>query len=753
MSSLGSTKGSQYKYLIVFAVLISYGSLYPFDFSAAPSGAFWRLFSEASIFGSVGDTLGNIGLFVPWGIAGILIIAPRRGMALAIAQTFAIGFVIALGLQIAQLWVPTRTSALSDVLWNMVGCAVGFLLGNRLLAHDQNLSGILNFQQTSGYFLAAWITLEWLPLIPSFDFQLIKDNVKNLLAFRSISFSLVFERVAITLLLGELLNWHFKPRHTLILLPLLILFVIFAKIFLVDVQLDASLIVGFALGVMSWWTLYKLSSDRRTAAIVVVLLLAYSIQALTPFSLKNVPSSFGWLPFEGLLEGSMLVNIRSLGSNLLLFGGVLLLLRNAGSNIVVTSVVIALWVMGMELAQLFITGRSGSITEPLLVLISGQFIGELDFSKKNGTFKNKLTHDAEKLTTSVNEKYSLLTRRGAVLQIAISVAVIVISLKILLELPEIPYNVKELFRADGSILALTSFALSLLWIGAGSIWLGHRLIQSRSPGLQLFPLTIAVSLISLALLWSGVTSESVSDIVGSSNRFWFVTNKNVWGDFWRDVFLYLDTPEAIGFLETCTRYWALYTPPIICLALIVYFKTPRNRQQQANRTKSGLVLVAFLIMWLCKAIAFDWSSTDNLNELIAYEGKWGWGGGGYLYGLMFLICMNAILLAEISIANTRSLITAAIFSLMAIPLGWLLINQGLEQYILKYDAVYSGVQFLLGPDRNNLLSHNELLIRWCLVQMAGVVILALGARLGKNIFPFSGRTKFELTGTKPYSLR
>jgi len=744
MSRPGNNKERPYKYLVVLAVLISYGSLYPFDFSVAPPGALGRLFSEADFGGSRGDVFGNIGLFVPWGVAGMFTIAPRFGMARALALTFAIGFVIAFSLQVAQIWIPSRTSALNDVFWNMVGCSVGALVGHRLLTHHHKLSDVLNLQRTSSYVLAAWIVVEWLPLIPSLDFQLVKDNVKDLLAFESISFSLVFERAAITLLIGELLNRIFKPSDSLILLPLLVAAVILGKLFLIDVQLSTSMILGFALGVLGWWVLLKFSSDHRTATIVVALLLAYSMRALEPFNLKEVPSYFGWLPFEGLLEGSMLVNIRTLGSNLLLFVGVLFLLRSAGSNIRAASVVIALWVMSIELVQLFITGRSGSITEPMLVLICGKLINELDFSSKVLTFENRPTHSIEERTALKGEKTSEFAWHRAAIQTAISVLVVVAGLKVLLELPEIPYNVKELFRADGSVLALAAFALSLLWIGTGSVWLGQRLMQSRSPGTRLFPLTIVVSLISLALLWLGVTSESVSDIVGASNRFWFVTNKNVWGDFWREVFLYFDAPDAIGFLETCVRYWALYTPLIIFLALIVYFWNPGKRQQPTKFTTSGLVLVAFLILWLCKAIAFDWSSTDNLNELIAQEGKWGWGGGGYLYGLMLLLCMNAVLLGELSIANTRSLIAAVFLSLLAIPLGWWLINQGLEQHIVKYDAVFPGVQFLIGPDRNNLLSQSELLIRWSLVQIAGVLILAWGVRIGKDAFLVSNRSSREL---------
>ena len=736
-----TTPGTSYKYLSGLALLIAYGSLYPFDFAAAPDGAFSILFSQATLFSSIGDALGNIGLFIPWGLLGVLTIAQRRGMASAIVQTLLIGFLVAFALQIAQIWVPTRTPALSDVFWNMVGCIAGVLLSYQLNARRQNLSGIFGIQQIIGGLLVAWIVWEWLPLIPSLDFQLVKNHLKELLAFDSISFNLVFERAAITLLFGELLSRVLKPHHSLIALPLVVASIILGKLFLVDAQLNASIFLGFLIGIVSWWAIFRLSVDRRTAIVVAALLLAYSIQALAPFSLKDAPTSFGWLPFQGLLEGSMLVNIRSLAGNLLLFSSVLILLRASGSKLGAASVGLAFWVLCMELAQLFISNRSGVISEPLLVLIAGQCLRVLDFSARSATVKLDSAANVEKKSRPTTPSAALPSYRNAAIQILILVGLIVLSLKLLLQLPAIPYNVKELFRAEGSILALTSFALSVLWIGVGSVWFGHQLIRSKWPGLLLFPMSIAISLISLMFLWSGVTSESIADIAGSSNRFWFVTNKNEWGELWRDIFLYLDAPETIGFLETGVRYWALYSPLSIFVALIYYLQNAGQMKQQSWGTKTALLLVALLVLWFCKVIAFDWSSTDNLTELIARDGEWGWGGGGYLYGLVFLISLNASLVAELSVTNTRNPLKVTLIFFISLPIGWWLINQGLEQNIEKYDAAFSGVQFLLGPDRKILLSQNALLARWCLVQVASILIIGLGMRLGKIFFPISARPK------------
>jgi hypothetical protein len=82
-----TTPGTSYKYLSGLVLLIAYGSLYPFDFAAAPEGAFSIMFSQATLFSSIGDALGNIGLFIPLGLLGVLTITSRRGMASAIVQT------------------------------------------------------------------------------------------------------------------------------------------------------------------------------------------------------------------------------------------------------------------------------------------------------------------------------------------------------------------------------------------------------------------------------------------------------------------------------------------------------------------------------------------------------------------------------------------------------------------------------------------------------------------------------------------
>jgi hypothetical protein len=144
------------------------------------------------------------------------------------------------------------------------------------------------------------------------------------------------------------------------------------------------------------------------------------------------------------------------------------------------------------------------------------------------------------------------------------------------------------------------------------------------------------------------------------------------------------------------------------------------------------MMSAVLWLWLCKAVAFDWSSTDNLNELIAADGHWGWGGGGYLYALLAVICANAVLVARMRLTFLWMAVAAGV-TLGMIPVGWWLLNQGLEQQVHKYDLIFSGVQFLLGPDRKNVLGPEVLFLRWGVVQLAGVLVIAVGARIAQPV--------------------
>lgn len=305
---------------------------------------------------------------------------------------------------------------------------------------------------------------------------------------------------------------------------------------------------------------------------------------------------------------------------------------------------------------------------------------------------------------------------------------------VLLRLPGIPYNVRELFLWGGAPPFLFLFALALLWLGTGAGLAGWILSRSAYPYLLLPALVLGVCGIELLLLMASVTGESIADIAGSSNLLWWVTQRDIWGETARRVFLAMDAPELIGAVERYVRFTALFGPLVITLALLYVL----SRQPRIDARLAWLVVSALPWYWLCKAIAFDWSSTDNLNELIARDGTFGWGGGGYLYGLLMLLCANAMLLIHPALGGLRRLGAVAL-SIAALPLGWWLLDLGMEDQVRKYGRVFSGTQFLLGPDRDQLLGQWALFGRWIVVQAGLVATLALGLWTADRIIPLPQR--------------
>jgi len=399
------------------------------------------------------------------------------------------------------------------------------------------------------------------------------------------------------------------------------------------------------------------------------------------------------------------------------------LVQKMGGRIKGVAVGLAIWASLLELTQMGLLGRTADVTEPLLVLLLAWGLSVAQRSLAGPRLQPAIAQKPQ-IEESPIPARATSRQRWWVAQ-GLSVFCLAALFWGTLRLPGIPYNLRDLFLGDGHFLFMLIFALVLLWIGGGAVWVSRKIASSKWPYLTFPAWVLAASLISLLLLAASVTQESLDDIAGSNNLYWFVINRNIWGDGWRTIFE-LVGPSVIGVFERFGRYAALYSPPLIFLTLTLSLFHMHARGALAARHFLLLVLSALPWLWLAKAVAFDWSSTDNLNELIARDGPLGWGGGGYLYALLGLLCVNAAI-AGLAQGFSR-LMLIGVVSLAALPLGWWLLNLGLEAKVEKYDLVFSGAQFLLGPDRSHLLSEMHLFGRWCVLQLGFVMVVGMGIR-------------------------
>jgi hypothetical protein len=105
--------------------------------------------------------------------------------------------------------------------------------------------------------------------------------------------------------------------------------------------------------------------------------MAFTLQDLAPFTM-GAPSAFSWIPFAASLEGSMLANLRALSTAAFVLGGCVWLMRELRWRVLRSAAVLAVWVLVLELAQMWLVGRSASSTEPVLALLAGWVLGRVD---------------------------------------------------------------------------------------------------------------------------------------------------------------------------------------------------------------------------------------------------------------------------------------------------------------------------------------------------------------------------------------
>lgn len=723
----------------VILALIAYGSLYPFSVSleSGNSAAWMRFFSAWGGQGSLGDLVGNIALFVPLGFFAGVGVAAQAGRRKRLARAVVWGLLFALVLQVLQIYISGRDAALIDVAWNAVGLGIGLALASvTVITRWLGVVADQPVPMATLLVIALWVAAELVPLVPSIDPQLIKDSLKPLLLEPRFSFLDSLAAVVGIAVVGQALARFQGERSSLGWLLLFAVLTLVAKPFIIFAEIDFSTVIGFGLGCVAWALLLRIGERQRAIILLVALAFVLTASSLEPLQLSHRPNSFHWIPFADVLQGSMLSNSRALASSLFLYTAILWLAQLCGGPLMGASLLLVLWVTLLEFIQVFLVGRTPSITEPLWVVLVAVTLARLtDMPRPAGRQRAATPRPPSRRSLKPGTVGGLSSWRWALLAFAVSAAVGAIPLWVVVRLPGVPYNLRELLHGESHPLAAWGFMLTLLWVGAGAAWMGCRIQRTRWPLLQIPLIAFAAAMVSLLLLMLSATQESIRDLAGSNNLHWFVTNRDIWGQHARSLFLTLG-PGLIAFIERPVRYAALYSPVVIFLA-IAQVAWLQLQQRDATRKVAARVSWLFLNavpwLWLCKVIAFDWSSTDNLNELITRQGPLGINGDYYLYAVIALLALNAVAVAHAR--STRAALISAVVTVLCIPLAWWLLNFGINHQVQKYGLTFSGLQFLLGPDRSDLLSEESLFTRWLVVQFAVIVIFALGIRLAMPLWP------------------
>ncbi len=204
---------------------IVYGSLFPFNFQADPK-PLAEFYSNWHMLRNLSDASDNFLLFIPLGIA---LDACFRTRSARLVAGLASLLLLGVGVQLLQLYLPTRTAAMSDVLWNAVGLIVGMMLFARVHVALSGLQRVTAGQADNYAMLLVviWFCYESFPFVPTLDTGLLRAHIKPAViappfeVMRWLQHSLAATLAGIALWRA---NW-LQPRWMNVLLPgVLVLF-------------------------------------------------------------------------------------------------------------------------------------------------------------------------------------------------------------------------------------------------------------------------------------------------------------------------------------------------------------------------------------------------------------------------------------------------------------------------------------------------------------------------------------------------
>ena len=365
---------------MIVTVLIVYGSLFPFNFQAYDlSRTTFDLFLQSwQDRSSWGDLLSNIALFVPFGVAGMLSTRNFRFASLNVLLVLASGLILAIGLQSAQLYLPGRIAALNDAIWNTLGLTLGMffaLVANKYILKLQ--IEVRAIPLIPLVLLGVWSAYRLVPFVPTTDFQAIKDSLKPLLIQPDISLLAVFINMVSWMLAGHFLKYLTGTRGALGKLALFMVSLFGLEILIIENAVTASNIVGALIALMISASFMARAKGMGTI-LVILLPISIVLQGLAPFDPRPVIDAFNWFPFHSFFGGSMYHNILALLQKIFFYSGLVFLFYELGLTWLRASLQTGLLLLLIEVSQIYFSGHTPEITDPLLALLLALGMIELD---------------------------------------------------------------------------------------------------------------------------------------------------------------------------------------------------------------------------------------------------------------------------------------------------------------------------------------------------------------------------------------
>jgi VanZ family protein len=357
---------------VIIAIVIVYGSLYPFDFSVPTDGRnpVSVLLESWADRPARSDFLANILLYMPLGFFGMQSFSRRVGFWVRLPVVVAGGVLLSVTMELTQYYDIGRDTAATDVYANAIGTVIAapaaILFFGRLRFP---LVREIRAQPVPSLLIASWLGYRFYPYVPTVDLRKYWHAVRSVLLDPIPAPFALYRHTVAWLALFALLESIVGRRRSVLFALLLAAFVLSVRVLIISTILSSAEVMGAAVAICLW-PLFLVFNRRRRAALLLLLLGSYVImERLQPFEFVPVVHPFDWVPFIGFMSGSIAIDILSFFEKCFLYGSLLFLLGSAGVRPVLAAILVAGMLLGTSWAETHLPGRSAEITDALMTLL------------------------------------------------------------------------------------------------------------------------------------------------------------------------------------------------------------------------------------------------------------------------------------------------------------------------------------------------------------------------------------------------
>ncbi len=267
-----------------------------------------------------------------------------------------------------------------------------------------------------------------------------------------------------------------------------------------------------------------------------------------------------------------------------------------------------------------------------------------------------------------------------------------------------PYNLRELFDTRFPLITALLLSLFVAWMFSFPLMLMDWIQRHPAQGWIMLCYPVIHGGVAWVLLFMAVPIESIDDLVG------------------------YPVLELNASIERMVRFIALFSWLSMSLwASIACF----IRLSARPLIWSGTLITVPIWLFLSYKVVVDWAATDNITELMANNASviamlW-------LCLALWLIWMPASYLVHR--LDVRVLSRAILFVILlpvCLVASFYCLRFGTEEWIVKYDQVFSALQFLLSKDRDSYVAGVDLFFRFLILALSlGLLMIIYQLPLAK----------------------